>query len=65
MGNMLARLFGDGLSAAEKASPFPVQEFMTLIALVCLFVTFFCLIVYGTFKACRNGTCNNPVESGG
>ena len=27
---MLARLFGDGLSAAEKASPFPVQEFMTL-----------------------------------
>ena len=35
------------------------------LALVGLFVTFFCLIIYGTVKACRNGTCSKPVESGG
>ena len=30
MGNLFARLLGDGLSEAEKAAPFPVQELMTL-----------------------------------
>jgi len=65
MGNLFARLLGDGLSEAEKAAPFPVQELLTLLALVGLFVTFFCLIIYGTVKACRNGTCSKPVESGG
>ena len=30
MGNLYARLLGDGLSEAQKAAPFPVQELMTL-----------------------------------
>ena len=38
MGNMLARLTGDGLSEAEKAAPFPVQEFLTLSVLILKFV---------------------------
>ena len=34
MGNLFARLLGDGLSEAEKATPFPVQEFLTLSVLI-------------------------------
>ena len=30
MGNLFARLLGDGASEMEKITPFPVTEFLTL-----------------------------------
>jgi len=64
MGNLFARLLGDGAAEVEKNAPFPVTEFLTLLVLVGLFVIFFSVITYGIVKSCRNGTCNKPVESG-